>query len=99
MPPCYAPYFTHHLLHTGQHDLDLYGAFFPKMVGGIFDILLYLLPTDCKSQPIEPRNPDWYFNQKGDPTKDKKRPDFVKEQRWIKCEYDEFEVSINAVLI
>jgi hypothetical protein len=49
----------------------------------------------CRKHSIEPRNPDAYFNQKGDPTKGKKRPDFVKDRRWIKREYDEFKVRIN----
>lgn len=51
----------------------------------------------CRKHSIEPRNPDSYFNQKGDPTKNKKRPDFVKDRRWIKREYDEFKVRINAL--
>ncbi|KAM0898443.1 hypothetical protein ACQ4PT_021921 [Festuca glaucescens] len=49
----------------------------------------------CRKHSIEPRNPDAYFNQQGDPTKGKKRPDFVKDRRWIKREYDEFKVRIN----
>uniref|UniRef100_A0ACD5WYW5 Uncharacterized protein n=1 Tax=Avena sativa TaxID=4498 RepID=A0ACD5WYW5_AVESA len=49
----------------------------------------------CRKHSIEPRNPDAYFNQKGDPTKGKKRPDFVKDRRWIKREYDEYKVRIN----
>ncbi|XP_039841735.1 cellulose synthase-like protein D5 [Panicum virgatum] len=51
----------------------------------------------CRKHSIEPRNPDSYFNQKGDPTKGKKRPDFVKDRRWIKREYDEFKVRINGL--
>jgi len=51
----------------------------------------------CRKHSIEPRNPDAYFNQKGDPTKGKKRPDFVKDRRWIKREYDEFKVRINGL--
>lgn len=51
----------------------------------------------CRKHNIEPRNPDSYFNQKGDPTKNKKRPDFVKDRRWIKREYDEFKVRINGL--
>ncbi|KAJ1690832.1 hypothetical protein LUZ63_014987 [Rhynchospora breviuscula] len=51
----------------------------------------------CRKHSIEPRNPDSYFNQKGDPTKNKKKPDFVKDRRWIKREYDEFKVRINAL--
>ncbi|KAK9083233.1 hypothetical protein Scep_029704 [Stephania cephalantha] len=46
---------------------------------------------------IEPSNPDSYFSIKGDPTKNKKRPDFVKDRRWIKREYDEFKVKINGL--
>ncbi|WCJ24235.1 cellulose synthase-like D1 [Euphorbia peplus] len=51
----------------------------------------------CRKHIIEPRNPDSYFSQKKDPTKNKKRPDFVKDRRWIKREYDEFKVRINAL--
>lgn len=51
----------------------------------------------CRKHDIEPRNPDSYFSQKTDPTKGKKRPDFVKDRRWIKREYDEFKVRINGL--
>nr|KYP46965.1 Cellulose synthase-like protein D1 [Cajanus cajan] len=51
----------------------------------------------CRKHNIEPRNPDAYFNLKKDPTKNKKRPDFVKDRRWIKREYDEFKVRINGL--
>ncbi|XP_050215996.1 cellulose synthase-like protein D1 [Mercurialis annua] len=51
----------------------------------------------CRKHNIEPRNPDSYFNLKTDPTKNKKRPDFVKDRRWIKREYDEFKVRINGL--
>ncbi|XP_052190321.1 LOW QUALITY PROTEIN: cellulose synthase-like protein D1 [Diospyros lotus] len=51
----------------------------------------------CRKHNIEPRNPDSYFNVKTDPTKNKKRPDFVKDRRWIKREYDEFKVRINGL--
>lgn len=51
----------------------------------------------CRKHNIEPRNPDSYFNQKTDPTKNKKRPDFVKDRRWIKREYDEFKVRMNGL--
>ncbi|KAL5985385.1 Cellulose synthase-like protein D1 [Asimina triloba] len=51
----------------------------------------------CRKHNIEPRNPDSYFQVKGDPTKNKKRPDFVKDRRWIKREYDEFKVRINGL--
>nr|XP_043625614.1 cellulose synthase-like protein D1 isoform X2 [Erigeron canadensis] len=51
----------------------------------------------CRKHNIEPRNPDSYFTQKTDPTKNKKRPDFVKDHRWIKREYDEFKVRINGL--
>lgn len=51
----------------------------------------------CRKHNIEPRNPDSYFAQKRDPTKDKKRHDFVKDRRWIKREYDEFKVKINGL--
>ncbi|MCD7462132.1 Cellulose synthase-like protein D1 [Datura stramonium] len=51
----------------------------------------------CRKHNIEPRNPDSYFSQKTDPTKNKKRADFVKDRRWIKREYDEFKVRINGL--
>ncbi|KAJ3692256.1 hypothetical protein LUZ60_012606 [Juncus effusus] len=51
----------------------------------------------CRKHAIEPRNPDSYFSLKGDPTKNKKRPDFVQDRRWIKREYDEFKVRINGL--
>lgn len=51
----------------------------------------------CRKHNIEPRNPDSYFSIKGDPTKNKKRPDFVKDRRWVKREYDEFKVRINGL--
>ncbi|XP_076953756.1 cellulose synthase-like protein D4 [Bidens hawaiensis] len=49
----------------------------------------------CRKHDIEPRNPDTYFSLKGDPTKNKKRADFVKDRRRVKREYDEFKVKIN----
>lgn len=51
----------------------------------------------CRKHNIEPRNPDSYFSLKTDPTKNKKRLDFVKDRRWIKREYDEFKVRINGL--
>ncbi|XP_064986102.1 cellulose synthase-like protein D5 [Musa acuminata AAA Group] len=51
----------------------------------------------CRKHNIEPRNPDSYFAIKRDPTKNKKLPDFVKDRRWIKREYDEFKVRINGL--
>ncbi|CAL0334907.1 unnamed protein product [Lupinus luteus] len=37
------------------------------------------------------------YSIKKDPTKNKKRHDFVKDRRWIKREYDEFKVRINGL--
>ncbi|KAL6535109.1 Cellulose synthase-like protein D1 [Orobanche minor] len=51
----------------------------------------------CRKHSIEPRNPESYFSQKMDPTKKKQLPDFVKDRRWIKREYDEFKVRINGL--
>ncbi|KAJ4962721.1 hypothetical protein NE237_022660 [Protea cynaroides] len=51
----------------------------------------------CRKHDIEPRNPDSYFAVKGDPTKNKRRSDFVKDRRTIKREYDEFKVRINGL--
>ncbi|KAL8153889.1 LOW QUALITY PROTEIN: hypothetical protein V2J09_011649 [Rumex salicifolius] len=51
----------------------------------------------CRKHDIEPRNPESYFAQKGDPTKNKKRLDFVKDRRKVKREYEEFRVRINGL--
>ncbi|KAL6963545.1 Cellulose synthase-like protein D4 [Sarracenia purpurea var. burkii] len=51
----------------------------------------------CRKHDIEPRNPESYFALKGDPTKNKLRPDFVKDRRRVKREYDEFKVRINGL--
>ncbi|XP_059288654.1 cellulose synthase-like protein D4 [Lycium ferocissimum] len=51
----------------------------------------------CRKHEIEPRNPEAYFLMKGDPTKNKKRIDFVKDRRRVKREYDEFKVRINGL--
>lgn len=51
----------------------------------------------CRKHDIEPRNPDSYFSLKGDPTKNKRRSDFVKDRRKVKREYDEFKVRINGL--
>ncbi|KAJ3692259.1 hypothetical protein LUZ60_012609 [Juncus effusus] len=51
----------------------------------------------CRKHSIEPRNPESYFSIRSDPTKNKKNPTFVKDRRWIKREYDEFKVRINAL--
>ncbi|KAJ8771363.1 hypothetical protein K2173_026540 [Erythroxylum novogranatense] len=51
----------------------------------------------CRKHNIEPRNPESYFNLKRDPYKNKVRPDFVKDRRRLKREYDEFKVRINGL--
>uniref|UniRef100_A0A2N9ELG1 Cellulose synthase-like protein D4 n=1 Tax=Fagus sylvatica TaxID=28930 RepID=A0A2N9ELG1_FAGSY len=51
----------------------------------------------CRKHDIEPRNPESYFSLKVDPTKNKCRPDFVKDRRKMKREYDEFKVRINGL--
>ncbi|PKA62428.1 Cellulose synthase-like protein D4 [Apostasia shenzhenica] len=51
----------------------------------------------CRKHDIEPRNPETYFSLKGDPTKNKRRSDFVKDRRKVKREYDEFKVRINGL--
>ncbi|KAJ8631960.1 hypothetical protein MRB53_025296 [Persea americana] len=51
----------------------------------------------CRKHDIEPRNPESYFNSKRDPYKNKMRPDFVKDRRRVKREYDEFKVRINGL--
>lgn len=51
----------------------------------------------CRKHNIEPRNPETYFNLKKDPYKNKVRPDFVRDRRLVKREYDEFKVRINGL--
>ncbi|KAL3497907.1 hypothetical protein ACH5RR_040639 [Cinchona calisaya] len=51
----------------------------------------------CRKHNIEPRNPESYFALKKDPYKNKVRPDFVKDRRRVKREYDEFKVRINGL--
>lgn len=51
----------------------------------------------CRKHNIEPRNPESYFSLKRDPYKNKVKPDFVKDRRRIKREYDEFKVRINGL--
>ncbi|KAH7687262.1 1,4-beta-D-xylan synthase protein [Dioscorea alata] len=51
----------------------------------------------CRKHDIEPRNPESYFNMRGDPYKNKVRSDFVKDRRRMKREYDEFKVRINGL--
>eukprot|EP00245_Coleochaete_scutata_P018740 TRINITY_DN98_c0_g1_i1.p1 TRINITY_DN98_c0_g1~~TRINITY_DN98_c0_g1_i1.p1 ORF type:complete len:1312 (-),score=276.45 TRINITY_DN98_c0_g1_i1:728-4663(-) len=51
----------------------------------------------CRKHNIEPRCPEYYFQQRGDPTKGKLRPDFVRDRRRVKREYDEFKVRINGL--
>ncbi|KAI3942284.1 hypothetical protein MKW92_047876 [Papaver armeniacum] len=52
----------------------------------------------CKKHNIEPRAPEFYFQQKIDYLKDKIQPSFVKERRSMKREYEEFKVRINALV-
>ncbi|KAI4365320.1 hypothetical protein MLD38_021313 [Melastoma candidum] len=51
----------------------------------------------CRKHGIEPRNPETYFNLKRDPFKNKVRPDFVRDRRLVKREYDEFKVRVNGL--
>ncbi|KAK1259592.1 putative cellulose synthase A catalytic subunit 5 [UDP-forming] [Acorus gramineus] len=52
----------------------------------------------CKKFNVEPRAPEYYFQQKMDYLKDKVLPSFVKERRAMKREYEEFKVRINALV-
>ncbi|CAA7409860.1 unnamed protein product [Spirodela intermedia] len=52
----------------------------------------------CKKFSVEPRAPEWYFQQKIDYLKDKVLPSFVRERRAMKREYEEFKVRINALV-
>ncbi|TXG58562.1 hypothetical protein EZV62_016391 [Acer yangbiense] len=49
----------------------------------------------CRKHYVEPRNPETYFNQKRDPYKNKVHPDFVRDRRRVKREYDEYKIRIN----
>ncbi|WOH14665.1 hypothetical protein DCAR_0934185 [Daucus carota subsp. sativus] len=51
-----------------------------------------------KKYNIEPRAPEWYFNQKIDYLKDKVQPSFVKDRRAMKREYEEFKIRINGLV-
>ncbi|GLU07801.1 hypothetical protein SLE2022_247480 [Rubroshorea leprosula] len=52
----------------------------------------------CKRHNIEPRAPEFYFSEKIDYLKDKVHPNFVKERRAMKREYEEFKVRVNALV-
>ncbi|KAI4317153.1 hypothetical protein L6164_025051 [Bauhinia variegata] len=52
----------------------------------------------CKKYSIEPRAPEWYFNQKMDYLKNKVHPAFVRERRAMKRDYEEFKVRINSLV-
>ncbi|KAF9601600.1 hypothetical protein IFM89_020516 [Coptis chinensis] len=52
----------------------------------------------CKKFNIEPRAPEWYFSQKIDYLKDKVHPNFVRERRAMKREYEGFKVRINSLV-
>ena len=51
----------------------------------------------CRKHSIEPRNPESYFSLKKDPYKKQLLPDFVRDRRRVKREYDEFKVRINGL--
>ncbi|KAK4277933.1 hypothetical protein QN277_015852 [Acacia crassicarpa] len=52
----------------------------------------------CKKYNIEPRAPEWYFNQKIDYLKNKIHPAFIRERRAMKRDYEEFKVRINSLV-
>lgn len=52
----------------------------------------------CKKYSIEPRTPEFYFSEKIDYLKGKVHPEFVKDRRAMKREYEEFKVKINALV-
>ncbi|KAK9904506.1 hypothetical protein M0R45_000651 [Rubus argutus] len=52
----------------------------------------------CKKYSIEPRAPEWYFCQKIDYLKNKVHPEFVRERRAMKRDYEEFKVRINSLV-
>ncbi|CAI5512230.1 unnamed protein product [Closterium sp. Naga37s-1] len=52
----------------------------------------------AKRYKIEPRCPEMYFTQKVDYLKDKVDPQFVKDRRAIKREYEEFKIRINMLV-
>ncbi|XP_031484606.1 cellulose synthase-like protein D1 [Nymphaea colorata] len=51
----------------------------------------------CRKHNVCPRNPESYFTARGDPTRFKKDPDFVRDRRRVKREYDELKVRINGL--
>ncbi|KAK1371592.1 Cellulose synthase [Heracleum sosnowskyi] len=52
----------------------------------------------CKKYNIEPRAPEWYFSKKIDHLKNRIHPQFARERRAMKREYEEFKVRINALV-
>ncbi|KAM5577673.1 cellulose synthase A catalytic subunit 2 [UDP-forming]-like [Rosa sericea] len=52
----------------------------------------------CKKYSLEPRAPEWYFCQKIDYLKNKVHPEFVRERRAMKRDYEEFKVRINSLV-
>ena len=48
----------------------------------------------CKNYSIEPRAPEWYFQQKIDYLKDKVAPNFVGERRAMKVHYLVFSLML-----
>ncbi|KAL8110634.1 cellulose synthase A catalytic subunit 5 [UDP-forming]-like [Apium graveolens] len=52
----------------------------------------------CKKYNIEPRAPEWYFAQKIDYLRNRIHPEFARERRAMKREYEEFKVRINGLV-
>eukprot|EP00897_Mesotaenium_endlicherianum_P000029 jgi/Mesen1/10026/ME000073S09304 len=52
----------------------------------------------CKRYTLEPRAPEVYFSQTVDYLKGQVQPEFVRERRRMKREYDEFKVRINSLV-
>ncbi|CAN0885537.1 Cellulose synthase A catalytic subunit 7 [UDP-forming] [Linum grandiflorum] len=52
----------------------------------------------CKKHNAEPRAPEFYLSQKIDYLKDKVHPNFVKERRAMKREYEELKVRITVLV-
>ncbi|KAJ4805181.1 Cellulose synthase family protein [Rhynchospora pubera] len=51
----------------------------------------------CRKHSIEPRSPERYFGLTRDPYKDQVRPDYIRDRRFLKREYDKFKVRLNAL--
>ncbi|KAL9296179.1 hypothetical protein ACSQ67_022075 [Phaseolus vulgaris] len=103
-------FLTWRVKHKNSDAIWLWGMSVVCEIWFAFSWLLDQLPKLCpinrstdlnvlneKFEVRKPRNPESYFNLKRDPYKNKVKPDFVKDRRRVKREYDEFKVRINGL--